>query len=540
MKTLGEWVRVQPLTHKQAIGWTLRLAKGLLVLHELDVAHGRITRSSVLAESPDPRGRAVLVDADEVDQDFHFYSLERIERAGASKDDDVWAIGVLFYHLATGGYPFPGDSRVRVGERIKWMPASSIAAYDIDDEETQRLLDRVFKADEGMRLASLPLLIDALALLDRASDALPPLELGVVTGEVIDGVGEAALSATKSVPATKPASVPTLALILQGRAAVPGAEPPAPAPKGIDDEPTLATEDSLAFPFPQLPESRTSEPPSAGTGPPDVPFLNATPDKASTVDWSKPRPAATKKKKKKRKSASGLSWVLLGALVGVGAVVYLQGRFAAGEAPTPPPHTSSLPGPTPASNASAPASATGSRGPAPSRSASQKLRTAMTGENVNACMLGMFDDDAFAGPKPVLNFVCSGKDPVPIVEKLREALGSGRTGPGSISGSMRLWSQMGWFRLPFVSVARHRCCAPVEPIETELGASVCRFDERLNALGAATVAGDDAAYRAALAGFFTGVGCLSAAPTSKVYGLDAPAREDETTAFRVAAKRLRE
>src|SRR5688572_29175399 len=105
MRTLVEWVRQKPLAREDALGWIVRVTKGLLVLHEIDVPHGRITGAAIQASAPAARARAVLLDADSVAKDFHYYSIDRIKLAGASKQDDVWALGVLLYQLVTGGYP---------------------------------------------------------------------------------------------------------------------------------------------------------------------------------------------------------------------------------------------------------------------------------------------------------------------------------------------------------------------------------------------------------------------------------------------------
>lgn len=370
MKTLGEWVREKTLTRDQAVGWLVRLAKGLLVLHELDVAYGRITRHCVRTESPDPRSSALLVDSDEVERDFHFYSLDRIERAGSSKDDDVWALGVLFYHLLTGGYPFPGEKRVKVGERIKWAPPVPIDVYGADAPDAQRLLDRVFKADEGQRLASLPLLIDALVLLDRKSDALPPLELGVAVAAPdapppAEAEGEpreiaksipfdlTALKAKPEPKASKSAGSKKTKRAPKAREestarevereapstsrptpTAPSAEPlifedeptVAVEQSEVEDEPTIVTEESQEFPFPDLPESRTKEVvedlelarPRANDKPPAVPFVDPRSHaKESAVDWTK-APA-----KETSKPSWSWVWIVIGAVVGGGVVAYL-------------------------------------------------------------------------------------------------------------------------------------------------------------------------------------------------------------------------
>ena len=49
MKTLAEWVRLEPLGRKDAVGWMVRLVKSVVALHDLDAPHGRISAHAVVA-----------------------------------------------------------------------------------------------------------------------------------------------------------------------------------------------------------------------------------------------------------------------------------------------------------------------------------------------------------------------------------------------------------------------------------------------------------------------------------------------------------
>ncbi len=542
MKTLGEWVRAQPLTREQAIGWLVRLSKGLLVLHELDVPYGRVTASCVTSVAPEPRARAVLVDADDVKQDFHFYSLERIERTGASKDDDVWALGVLLYHLVTGGYPFPGDSRRKVGERIKWRPASPIAVYGADFERIQSLLDRIFKADETLRLASLPLLVDALVALDPSTDALPPLELAVEVGEDI------AWAPTPAAPKAPPSVQPKAER----------AEPEGTAKGGAPEDPPRAPpaprEPAATAPLELLP-SRIAK--TKAEKPPRIPLQSsdAVTETERPVDAPAARREARDPETTKAKGSGGTLWTLVGVLVGVGAVVYIQRTLDddssaaplgdAGPEPSgslrappwstrPPPASarsvSSAPARAPTATPSAAASA------APSGAPSAAVPA---GGDTDACLAAMFPPEAFGVGPPTFEGFCAEDDPVALADILRAAVVQGRPEPGAITGPMRLWSAMGWYRMAFAAAARHRCCAEPQPLSTPLGGKPCLFDPSLDALGKAAASGDAEALRSAMARYNTSVACLSTAPTSRTYGLNAPAEAGEATAFRVAVQHFR-
>ena len=175
MKTLAEWVRLEPLGRKDAVGWMVRLVKSVVALHDLDAPHGRISAHAVVATGRACDSLAVLRDGEDVPKDVQQYSVQRIKLSGSSKDDDVWALGVTLYFLLTGAFPFPGTHRRQIRERIEWRPASPIEVYGVQDPELQALLDRLFKPDEVLRLVSARLLLRALTRLEPDAKKLPEL-----------------------------------------------------------------------------------------------------------------------------------------------------------------------------------------------------------------------------------------------------------------------------------------------------------------------------------------------------------------------------
>jgi hypothetical protein len=526
MKSLREWVKQKPLTRVQAIGWLVRLSKGLLVLHELDVAHGRVTANCVSSSSPKETARAMIEDSDEVARDFHFYSLDRIERTGASKDDDVWALGVLLYHLLTGGYPFPGDSRRKVGERIKWMPASPISAYGADHPDVQRLLDRLFKSDVSMRLVSLPLLVEALVTLAPETDALPPLELGVLVGRLsalpAESLSAGSLPAESGRTAQPAAKSKPEVVTRAARAPEASAHPPSAHP-------------ALAHPVPQ-PRAAKAERPAARAPQPAPDAEPSTPAVSSGSARSPAKPAPPVVPAVPPRSRwSGWLWVVVGAVIGVAGVAYVQYRmpdFLRADVPSPPSHPSPPPHASAPSRPAAPAAVS-------STSAASSSGSAPPSVDVSACVASMFPDDTFASSPPPFDYVCEGNDPVAIAERLRGAVAEGTPAAGTITGAMRLWAGMGWFRMAFASAARQKCCEPPIVFSTELGGDRCGLDASLIRLGESVNQDDNESFRLALANYATSVHCLSDAPTAKTYGLNAPAGDGESSAFRVVVAKAR-
>ena len=163
----------------------------------------------------------------------------------------------------------------------------------------------------------------------------------------------------------------------------------------------------------------------------------------------------------------------------------------------------------------------------------------MLGEERDACVADLFEDDTFAGSKPRFDFVCAEEDPRKVADAMRVeiVLGKGRR---TVTPAMKTWTELGWYQLAFVAVARTRCCPDeVGDMQSELGGAPCRYDASLSDLGHAVVHGDDEHLDTALTDYASAVNCLSDAPTKDVYGFERPAGGDEPSLFRNVIAPLR-
>jgi eukaryotic-like serine/threonine-protein kinase len=179
VETLASWIaRDGALNELDAVGWIIRLAKGLEPIHALGVAHGSVTAEAVRIEDSSCTSRGFLVDARRLHDLVAYHSPERADGEEISPANDTWAVAVTLYLALTGSLPFPGVSDQDVKKRILGPPASPLAVFDVGDDGLQRILDRAFSRDATKRLTKLRDLRQALEAWHTDPDVskLPPLD----------------------------------------------------------------------------------------------------------------------------------------------------------------------------------------------------------------------------------------------------------------------------------------------------------------------------------------------------------------------------
>lgn len=157
-RTLAEELKARgPLPPREVIDVGLALASALEAVHDAGLLHRDIKAQNVMR---DATGRVLLTDfgagrelvtADETTADGPagtplYLAPEVLDGAPASKASDVYGLGVLLYHLATGAFPVPGRT-----------------VRDLRDAHTRGIRTAVRQAKPGTpkRLA---------AVIDRATD----------------------------------------------------------------------------------------------------------------------------------------------------------------------------------------------------------------------------------------------------------------------------------------------------------------------------------------------------------------------------------
>jgi hypothetical protein len=167
-----------PLSELEAVGWVIRLAKSVELLHRAGSAHGAISAESVLVEGTAPVSRGTLADVRSAPANPSFHSPERNAGGGAGPADDAWAVAVTLYFLLTGSPPFAGATAAEVRQRIAGSAPAPLAVFGIDDEELQRAVDRFLARSASQRVMRIDALREALETWrnDPTLRTLPALE----------------------------------------------------------------------------------------------------------------------------------------------------------------------------------------------------------------------------------------------------------------------------------------------------------------------------------------------------------------------------
>ncbi|MEE4274714.1 MAG: PASTA domain-containing protein [Thermoleophilia bacterium] len=112
---------------EEAVGWATEVAAGLSALHALGAVHGGVSPQAVIV-TPDDSVR--LVDAGlaraswpadltalDPPRAAYYKTPEEVLARELSPASDVYALGLVLYHLVTGAPPFEGRTALEVAER---------------------------------------------------------------------------------------------------------------------------------------------------------------------------------------------------------------------------------------------------------------------------------------------------------------------------------------------------------------------------------------------------------------------------------------
>lgn len=424
----------------RAVAWTLRMARSLHRLREVDAAHGAISPASIVGEGPAHPVAPVLTF-------FRAKSIgltlspEVLSGAEPTPADDVWSLGVCLYAALTGKYPFIGTTAGEVEQAVKRGPVP-LSLHGIDDAVLQRIVDELLAADPARRLRSVQ---ELAATLD-------------------------AYELENQLPTRPPKS------------AVPRPPSKAPLPRPLTKAGKSITLDGVVF-DPQTAESaELIELLQRAQEPVEVPSTDRASSSAEPARISESRVTPASKpislsppsqhpfRKKKARWPFVVLLLAAGAAAGVGFL-----KLQDVGAPTPePPKTTAV-----------------AAGSAEQKKPAPRAKKLSKTEKLDACVRSFFEDDQFAAEAD-FSFVCDTGPMYPTSQRLHElaeaktdarlaaelaaaaaaASAAASAGlppppPSDVVRAGRLRRPLGWYELLATSIVRRSCCVPPPPVKLE-------------------------------------------------------------------------
>ena len=89
MRSLASWIKRSPLAPRDAVGWALRIARGIVSLHDMGVAHGRISAGAFFSDGTGCDAEGMMLDVDRADRLVTFMSARRARERGATNGTTV-------------------------------------------------------------------------------------------------------------------------------------------------------------------------------------------------------------------------------------------------------------------------------------------------------------------------------------------------------------------------------------------------------------------------------------------------------------------
>jgi hypothetical protein len=163
LETLADRIsRDGPVNELDAVGWAIRLAKRLEMLHAMGVFHGSVSPACIVTASAERASPGKLADLRVTAGNLAYQSPERIQGGDLSPADDTWAVAATLFVLLTGTSPFAGASEAETKQKILVASPSPLAVFDVGDDDLQAVIDAAFARDPARRTAKVSVLRQAL------------------------------------------------------------------------------------------------------------------------------------------------------------------------------------------------------------------------------------------------------------------------------------------------------------------------------------------------------------------------------------------
>jgi serine/threonine-protein kinase len=194
-RTLEEQLRDgRKFTAKEVIGIGVELCRAVAAVHAAGLLHRDIKAQNVMVADD---GRVVLMDfgtGRESDGPSEsnvagtplYLSPEVLAGAAATAHGDVYSVGVLLYHLLTGGYPVPARDLADLRRAHAEKKRTSLRSVRADvPQRLARVIERAIDPEPSNRYSSAALLAAALAALERLRPAVAAVYATAATGALV-------------------------------------------------------------------------------------------------------------------------------------------------------------------------------------------------------------------------------------------------------------------------------------------------------------------------------------------------------------------
>lgn len=143
------------LNELDAVGWVIRLVKRLEAIHTRGAVHGSISPACVQTGGVPRTSKGALADRTHLLSSGLYHSPERVKGASASAADDAWAVGLTLYTILTGTNPFEAGTESESRRKILAGVPLPLSAFEVGDDDLQRIVDQLLTPDAGRRLSDL-------------------------------------------------------------------------------------------------------------------------------------------------------------------------------------------------------------------------------------------------------------------------------------------------------------------------------------------------------------------------------------------------
>ncbi len=213
--------RVGALDATEALAYSLEIAQGLAVAHEMGIVHRDVKPQNVLIDST---GRAKLTDfgisrqlnaegvtaAGKVVGTTDYVAPEQAMGKEVDPRSDIYSLGIVLYEMFTGDVPFEAESQIGVAMKHvnEDLPDVQIRRPDIS-AASARVVEKSTEKDQDDRYATIEEMSDDL----QAALEVEAIRAGGTTGEATS-VLDAVPPPRRQLPTNQGSSMPAVVMLL--------------------------------------------------------------------------------------------------------------------------------------------------------------------------------------------------------------------------------------------------------------------------------------------------------------------------------------